>query len=58
MQKKRVVLFAGSVLGGSSSVRDAFDEVVVVGKGPVPSADQAAQELEEAVVRWASRQSK
>jgi glycerate kinase len=58
MQKKRVILFAGSVLGGSSGVRDAFDEVVVVGKGRMPDPADAAQQLEDAVQRWALRQSK
>lgn len=58
MQKKRVVLFAGSMIGGSSGVRDAFDEVVVVGKGSVPDPAKAARLLEEAVSRWAIRQSK
>lgn len=58
MQKKRVVLFAGSMRGGSSGVRDAFDDVVVVGKSNGGSAARAAQDLEEAVARWAIRQSK
>jgi glycerate kinase len=58
MQKKRVVLFAGTVLGGSSGVRDAFDEVVVVGKGTRIEPERAAQQLEDAVARWAIRQSK
>lgn len=58
MQKKRVVLFAGSMLGGSSGVRDAFDEVVVVGRGKIAEPARAAQELEDAVTRWALRQSK
>lgn len=56
MQRKRVVLFAGSVLGGSAGVRDAFDEVVVVGAGQLPDPALAAQQLEEAVARWAARQ--
>jgi glycerate 2-kinase len=58
MQKKRVVLFAGTVQGGSSGVREAFDEVVVVGKGLNVDPSRAAQELEDAVARWAIRQSK
>ncbi len=58
MQKKRVVLFAGAVLGGSSGVRDAFDEVVIVGKGLKVEPGRAAQQLEDAVARWAIRQSK
>ncbi|MBS1151799.1 MAG: glycerate kinase [Myxococcaceae bacterium] len=58
MQKKRVVLFAGAVLGGSSGVRDAFDEVVVVGKGAQVEPERAAQQLEDAVTRWALRQSR
>ena len=58
MQKKRVVLFAGAVHGGSSGVRDAFDEVVAVGRGSRPDPARAGIELEEAVARWAIRQSK
>ncbi len=58
MQKKRVVLFAGAMLGGSSGVRDAFDEVIVVGKGGAVDPQRAAQQLEDAVARWAIRQSK
>jgi glycerate 2-kinase len=57
MQKKRVVLFAGAVVGGSSIVRDTFDEVVDVGRGQRPDPERAAQLLEDTVARWASRQS-
>lgn len=58
MQKKRVVLFAGAVQGGSSGVRDAFDEVVAVGRGNRLDPARAGVELEECVARWAIRQSK
>ncbi len=58
MQHKRVVLFAGSVVGGSTGARDAFDEVVVAGQGQVPDPARAAAQLEEAVARWSSRQAK
>jgi hypothetical protein len=56
MQKKRVVCFAGSVGAPHALTRDAFDEVIALGDGSVPlSKEQALEQLERAVTRWALR---
>jgi glycerate kinase len=58
MQKKRVVAFAGAVLGPASSTRDAFDEVITVTPKDqgVPKAAEAAALLEAAAKKWAQTQ--
>jgi glycerate kinase len=58
MQKKKSVLFAGALGGPTSLVRDAFDEVLAVGQGDLPSRDEAPRLLEAAAFRWALRQSR
>ncbi len=58
MQKRKSVLFAGAVGGPTSLVRDAFDEVIPVGTGPVPSPEEAPKLLQAAAFRWALRQSR
>ena len=58
MQHKKSVLFAGAVAGPTALVRDAFDEVIPVGTGPVPGHQEAAAQLQAAAFRWALRQSR
>lgn len=53
MQKKRSVVFAGSSAVKSQAVRDAFDQVVTLGRGDLPSTGEARERLVRATRDWA-----
>jgi glycerate 2-kinase len=53
MQKKRSVLFAGSSTVTTQSVRDAFDQVISIGRGDVPDRGEARERLVRATRDWA-----
>ena len=53
MQRKRSVIFAGSSAVSAQSVKDAFDQIISVGRGDVPDRGEARERLVRAARDWA-----
>jgi glycerate 2-kinase len=53
MQKKRSLIFAGSSTVTLQQVRDAFDQIVTVGRGDLPDKLEARERLVRATRDWA-----
>lgn len=53
MQKRRSIVFAGTVTVAPQAVRDAFDQVIPLGRGDVPERLEARERLVRAARDWA-----
>jgi glycerate 2-kinase len=58
MQKKRSIAIVGHSAVPAQTVRDAFDQVIAVGRGDVPDRGEARERLVKAAREWAKTASR